>query len=263
MLAIKYILAALAVLVLLVIGVWIIAIPEGTILTLIGNSLSNSTIQIECDGFRKSLFFGFSAEKISVKKDERLLIAINDFSGQIDPFSLIRLKLPCNFSGSAGGGRLQGSAELLGKSHEVSVTVADADIAAIPFFELVGMKGSGRLSVKMILKNNQGDIRFDLKEMQVSSGTFGSISVPLNFFQSAQGSLEISGSRAKVNSFTMEGPGVYARIRGDIADSRLALTLEIMPEKTFADKNPVFMLLEKYKVSPGRYSVPLTNRLSF
>lgn len=259
---VKYILASLAFLVLLVIGIWTIAIPEGTILTMLGNSLSNSSIQVECDGFRKNLFFGFSADRISLKKDERPLIAIDSFSGQIDPFSVIRLKLPLNFSGSIGSGRLQGTAELLSRSGAVSMNIIDADIGAIPFFELLGMKGSGRLSGTMSLKKNQGDVRFDVKEMQVASGTFGSISVPLNYFQSAQGALEITGGRAKVNSFTMEGPGVFARIRGDIADSRLALTLEIMPEKAFTDKNPALMLLEKYKVSPGRYSVPLANRIS-
>lgn len=259
----KYILASLAGLVLLVVGIWIIAIPEATILTMVGNSLSNSTIQVECEGFRKSLFFGFSADRISIKKDGRLLIAVDGFSGQIDPFSLIGLKLPLTFLGNTGGGRLQGTAELLRKSREVSLTIADADIAVIPFFELAGMKGSGLLSGKILLKNNQGNVRFDLKEMRVASGIFGNIAVPLNYFQSAQGALEISGSRAKVSSFTMEGPGVYARIRGDISDNRLALTLEIMPEKTFTDRNPAFLLLEKYKVSPGRYSVPLSSRLNF
>lgn len=258
----KYILASFALFVLLIIGTWLIVIPEGTILTIVGNSLSNSSLQVECDGFRKSLFFGFSAERISVKKDGQLIIAIDGFSGQLNPFSLIKLKLPLTFSGSISGGRLQGAAELLSKSGEISMSIIDADIAAVPFFELAGMKGSGRLSGKMFLKNNQGDIRFDLKDMQVASGTFGSVSVPLNYFRSAQGAMDIRGGRTKVDSFTMEGPGIYARISGYIADSKLALTLEIMPEKAFVEKNPVLMLLEKYKVSPGRYSVPLTNRLN-
>ncbi|MBA4372458.1 MAG: type II secretion system protein GspN [Thermodesulfovibrio sp.] len=260
---VKYILTAFAVLFLLVIGTWIIAIPETTILTLIGNALSDSRVQVECDGFRKSLFFGFNAEKISVKKSERLLIAVDSFSGQIDFFSLIKLKPMFNFSGNIGSGRLQGSAELLRKSREVSVSITEVDIAAIPFFELAGLRGGGRISGNMVLQNNRGEIRFDLKEMKIPSGTFGNIAVPLHFFESAQGAMEISGSKAKVNSFTMEGPGVYARIRGDITDSRLALTLEMMPEKTFADRNPLLLLLEKYKVSPGMYLIPLTNRLDF
>lgn len=258
----KYILASLAFLVLLVIGTWMIAVPEETIVAMIANSLGSSALQVECDGFRKSLFFGFSADKISLKKDDRLLIAVEHIAGRINPLAVMGLRLPCNFSGSAGNGSLQGSAELLRKSHEVSMTVTDADIAAIPFFEFAGMKGRGLLSGRMLLKDNQGDIRFDLRELQLASGMFGGIPVPLNYFRSAQGALEIRGGQAKVNSFTMEGPGIFARVKGDIADSRLALTLEIMPEKAFADRTPALMLLEKYRVSPGRYSVPLTNSLN-
>lgn len=260
---VKFGLALAALLLLFVVGVWSIAIPEATILTLIGNSLSDSPLDIECDGFRKSLLFGFSADKITIKKDSRPLVVITGFSGQAALSALARLQLPFTFSGTIGGGSLQGTAELLRKSREVTITVTEAEMAMVPFFELAGLKGSGRVSGTLLLQNSKGGVKFDLKEMRVPQAAFGNISVPLNYFQSAQGALELDGGSAKVNSFTMEGPGIYARVKGDITGGRLALTLEIMPEKAFADKNPVMLLLERYKTSPGMYSVPLTNNLNF
>lgn len=257
----KYVFASLALIAVLVIGVWNVGIPEGVIIRLIENSLSDSTLEIEFSGFRKGLFYSFGAEGIEIKRNGRTLVSAEDFSGRMHLLSLLKLKLPFTFSAGIGGGILDGSLDLLGR--ELSMKVEGVKAGAIPFVEQIGLKGDGSLSGSMGMKENQGDARFDIREMRFSSGTFGSISVPLSDFRSAQCALEMKGGSVKVRSCTMEGPGVYARIKGDIASGKLNLILEIMPEKSFADRNLVFSLLDRYKVSAGYYSVPLTNKLGF
>ncbi len=259
----KYILISFALLVLFVIGTWMIAIPEETILGLIANSLSDSTMQIECNGFKKNIFFGFNADSISIKKNDRTFITVENVSGHISLFQIVRLKLPLILSGTIGDGRIAGTAELLRGDREISLTIDGTEVASIPFFDLLGLKGSSRLSGTMVMQNGRGDIQFDMKDTHFVSGTFGSISIPLNDFRKAQGALEIRNAGIKVKSFTMEGPGIYSRIKGDITGGKMNLTLELMPEKSFTDKNLVFSLLAKYMVTPGFYSVPLTNQLNF
>ena len=244
------------------VGVWMIAIPEEVILNLIGASVSGSGMRVECTGFRKDPFFGFRADSLSLRKGERELIAAGNLSGRINVFSLVKLRLPLTFSGRIGDGTISGTAELLRKDHELSLTVKDVNTDAVPFVGLFGIKGNAVLTGSMLLRNGHGGIRFDLKDLKDMNGSFGTVSIPLGDFRSGQGALEVSPDRVRITSFTLEGPDIYARVKGDAANGRLNLTLEVMPEKAFIDRNLMLGLLERYQVSPGHYVIPLTNQLS-
>jgi len=260
---VKYILTAVAFFVLLIAGLWIIAVPEKTIVALIETRLAGPAMQIECTGFKKGLFPGFSAERVSLKKDDHLLIAVDNFNGRVSLLSLLKLELPFSFTAGIGDGILSGRLELLSRGQDVSVSFSSVSIRSIPFFEVLGLKGDGLITGGMALNRGKGDITFDLKELALSSGTFGNLTIPLTDFRTGQGALGMEEGSVKVKSFTMEGPGIYGRVKGEAKGGRLDLNLEIMPEKSYSETNPLFRFLEQYRVSPGYYRVPLTNRLNF
>jgi type II secretion system protein N len=260
---VKYILASAVFAVLLLLGIWIIAIPGDRIANLTEHALDNADLHLEFSGFRKGFFYNFTADRISIKKNENTLILIDNLSGHINPAALLKLRLPLVFDGSLGNGTIKGEIDLLRKNRDITVRVDNAGTDQVPFFGFIGLNGVGILSGELRLKNNTGEIRFDLKDTKFTSGTFGNLTVPLDMLNSARGAMAINGNTLKVLSFALDGDGVYARVKGDVTDNRLNLVLELMPEKSFSDRNLVFTLLEKYRVSPGYFMVPLTNQLNY
>ena len=259
----KYLLISAVFFVILLFGIWIIAIPEDRIANLAEHALDNTALHLEFSGLRKGLFYNFTADWISIKKNDNTLILIENLSGHLNLASILKLKLPLVFTGSLGSGTIKGELDLLRKNRDIIIRINNAGTEQIPFFGFIGLRGGGILSGELLLKNNIGEIKFELKDTKFTSGTFGSLNVPLNMLNSAKGAMEISGNTLKVLSFALDGDGVYARVKGDVTDNRLNLVLELMPEKSFTDRNLVFTLLEKYRVSPGYYMVPLTNQLNY
>jgi len=84
----------------------------------------------------------------------------------------------------------------------------------------------------------------------------------------SKGMIRIADGKARLESLTLQGEGVYMRLSGNLpmgvnADSApLDLLLEIMPKPEFLDKQKlVFLLLAKFMTSPGVYRVPIKGTL--
>ena len=133
----------------------------------------------------------------------------------------------------------------------------------IPFFRALGFAGSrGVFSGDMNIENSRGEIRFALTNAAFESASFGGIVLPLEMFYKARGAMTINNKTVDIKSFALEGDGIYARIKGNITEGRASLTAELMPERSFKEKNYIFSMLEQYKVSPGYYSIPITSNLT-
>jgi type II secretion system protein N len=244
-----------------VFGLWIIAVPESLLTGLIEGAIYDSNIHIETAGVRKGIFFDFTCSSILLRKNEKTLIALENVAGRINPLSLLTLRLDAHFRGGSGGGRVAGTIDLFrGKSH-LEIAVTDADVSAMPFFTLLGIEGKGVLTGELKIENSRGDITFFVKDARFGSGAFGGITVPLDAFTGARGAMTIAGNTVRITSFALEGSGIYARLSGDITGGKMNLTMELMPEKSFKDSNFIFLVLEKYKNSPGHYSIPITGGL--
>jgi len=83
-----------------------------------------------------------------------------------------------------------------------------------------------------------------------------------------QGMIRVSDGKARLESFTLAGDGIYMRLSGDLpfganaAVTPLNMSLEIMPKPEFLEKQKlVFMLLARFMTSPGVYTVPIRGTL--
>lgn len=253
---------ALAATLLLLAGVWLIVLPETYLGDLIGSSLQRPDLQVEMSGFRKGLFYDLSANRMSVVKDGKELLAVENVRGRINPLSLFLLRFDMHFSASLGNGVISGRANLVRGRRNILVTVRDAELNAVPFFGLLGINGSGMLSGTAGMDDKSGEVRFDIADAKFGSGTFGGIAVPLHFFRSARGALSLTGGNVSVTSFALEGADIYARIKGQISAGKMNLTMEVMPKPAFLEKNPAIALLERYKVSPGYYAIPVSGDIA-
>lgn len=257
----KRLLIAGLVLVFLVCGIWIIAVPEALITNLVEGSMHDSNLRLRVAEMHKGLFYDFTCESITLTKNDKPLLSLDAIEGKINPLSLLLLKLNVSFSGNLSRGKVNGSIDLFRGKSRVAVSVHNAELEYVPFFALLGIEGQGTLSGEINVRNAKGAITFSVADARLSRATFAGIEIPLDVFTAARGAMTVEGSMLRIQSFALQGESIYARLKGDIAAGKMNLAMELMPEKSFRDQNLVFMILAKYQVSPGYYSVPLAGPL--
>jgi hypothetical protein len=64
------------------------------------------------------------------------------------------------------------------------------------------------------------------------------------------------GDTITVKSLTLEGTGIYARMKGIIKEGDFDGNIEIMLDSSFDQYHLIQPLLERYKVSTGFYVIP-------
>lgn len=150
---------------------------------------------------------------------------------------------------------------------------SDINLSEIPFFKTVlGATVSGMLwSQGRLLRDAgglNGDLKLELRQLAFSGVKVGTFPLPDAGGLTSQGMLKFTNGRARLESFTLAGEGLYMRLSGNLptgpnaGTAPLDLTLEIMPKADFLEKQKlVFMLLAKFMVSPGVYKLPIRGTL--
>jgi type II secretion system protein N len=244
-------------------GLWIIVVPEDFMQTLIENSLRDNNLHIETTGFHKGLFYNFTSQNITLKKSQATLISIDNVAGRINPLTILLMRLTLSFNGDISGGKMSGKVNLLKGKHQVAVYCNNAHVDAIPFLSGAGFSGKGILSGEFLFKDKFGELKFSITDARFYEKSFSGITVPLNVFHSVRGAMTINGDIIKIVSFSLEGRGIYARIKGNIRGGNMDLTMEIMPDSSFTGNSYIFSMIDNYKVSPGYYVIPIKSTISF
>jgi type II secretion system protein N len=171
-----------------------------------------------------------------------------------------------------GPGHLEVKYALNGKA-ALDLAADGIALADIPFFKSVlGAKTAGTLwskgSLQRGVKGVSGDLKLEIKQLEFSGVKLGAFPLPDANNLKTQGMVRVTDGRARLESFTLEGDGVYMRLSGDIpsgsdaAVTPLSMSLQIMPKPDFLEKQKlVFLLLAKFMTSPGIYTVPIRGTL--
>lgn len=245
----------------MIVGIWWIAIPKGLLQRAFERALMGDQVQLEVEDLEKSLLYGVKARQIRVRKGEKTLLSINDVTGLIHPISLLRLRLRTTFEGQMGGGRLEGEAVQGRGGSFIRVRLARSDIGKISELEGLGLRGKGFLSAEYELRDGRGDLKFSLQEAQMEEVSKWGIRIPLQSIRSAKGMVTIRGDAVEVHSVSLEGEGIYARLKGQIKGEELDMTVELMPESTFNDTTNLLWMARIYQNSHGHYLIPLKGSL--
>lgn len=257
----KKILIAFIALVVIIWALWI-AIPSASLQFIIEDSFPNESIHVDAIGLEKGLFYTLSAEKVIIKSFDRELLIFDSVRSRIDPLSLMILKLRLTADGNIGGGTFSGNLRLGKNAGQILFDVKQADINKIPLLKRIGVKGTGTLSGRVSLMNDSVTIVFATDKVNFEPSLVAGIKLPLNFFHRATGSLTAQGNILTIESVSLEGEDVFARLKGRIHNSLMDMTMEIMPGRTVIE-NPLFVAeFERYKVSPGYYAIPMRGNLS-
>lgn len=241
-------------------GVWI-AVPGTSIKSFIENSISNERLGLEVKGLKKGLFYNLSIDNLTLKSSGEELISSDNIYGRINPLSLMMLRLNLSLDGDIGGGNISGRMNLAKNNMQIGLDVKRANINRIPLFKLVGAQGTGTISGRFTMIDDTGHAEFVTKDASFEPAIFSGVTVPLNFFNSVRGCMDINENIINVISVALEGKDIHARLKGFIKDSVMDFNLELMPGASFIE-NPLFVYgLEKYKVSPGYYLIPIKGRI--
>jgi len=237
--------------------------PEKTIQSIIESSITNKKVNLEIRGIQKGLFFNFRIDSLVLKGFGGDMATLKNIHARINPLGLAGLNLKLTIDGGVGPGDMNGYVTSSVNNMQAGFVFKNADISDIPLFKRAGIQGRGSVSGSFFLSGEKWHYEFVTRNSNFEPVYFSGIKVPLNFFHTIAGSLDVKGNTMDVTSISLEGKDIYARLKGAIKDNMMDLEMEIMPGKSFLE-NPFFLAeLEKYKVSPGYYVIPARGNISF
>ena len=245
--------------------------PASRIDAVIAQVLSGQGLTIS-PAVHKTLLPGLAWDNMLLSSDQGPLLQCERL--QVRALLLPLLAGRAAFSGKAaiGKGRLDIRYALNGKA-ALDLEADGIALADIPFFKSVlGAKAAGNLwsrgTLQRSAKGLNGDLKLEIKQLEYSGVKLGAFPLPDAANLKTQGIVRVSDGKSRLESFTLEGDGIYMRISGDIPSGAnagvtpLNMSLEIMPKPEFLEKQKlVFMLLAKFMTSPGVYTVPIRGTL--
>lgn len=249
--------------VVLVFGLWIVAVPRSLLPGLIADSFRDSPVTVDVVDLQKGLFYNVRIRQVVFKKSGSTLLSIDNASCRFAFSSLFRLKPGITFRGELAGGAVRGTLYLSRKGRSLDFLLENAHMEELPFLSQAGVSGSGLISGEYRALNDRGNVKFTVEKADFRPASLGGVPVPLNMFKSARGAMETNGKMLRIVSFTMEGKGIYARIKGHINGGMLNLIIEIMPDASLEGQNMMFSMIRRYEVSPGHYSIPIRSSTPF
>lgn len=243
-------------------GIWI-AFPVTAMESIIEDSINNQKVVITVKAFKKGLFYSLYADNIALKSAKSDLISLNSVHATINPLRLMALRMDMSVYGRLGEGIFSGDASLSRKMVTMNLDFRQARLRDLQFLAIMGIRGKGTVSGHTTMIDQKGHMNFLVNDAEIEPLVFQGVSAPLNFFRTINGSVDIERNNVHLASISLEGPNVFARLRGDIKDGVMDLRMEVMPQKLFLE-NPLFLSqVDKYQVSPGYYVIPIKGPLVF
>jgi type II secretion system protein N len=257
---VKKILIAVAAVPVLFWMVWI-SFPASSLQAIIEDSAAEGPFGIEVKGLKMGLFYTVEIDTLALKAQQNEFISFDNIHGRVNPLALLLRRLDLSFRGQVGNGNISGhvtftKSRVNGGIHFLKVSFHD-----LPFLHRAGIIGTGTLDGSFILKDNNGHLDFITKDADFEQAYFSGVRVPLNFFHTVSGALDIQDYTVHIAAISLEGKDMYARLKGTIRNAVMDMSMEFMPGKSYAENPLVLAGLEPYKVSPGYYMIPVRGDL--
>ncbi len=260
--------AVIITIIILFFGLWYVAVPENLIVGLIEGSVKSEIFSLKAENLKKGLLFNFTVERMTLLKmnsqdtHEKIpkggtipLLVMEDVHNRVSPLSLLTLHPELTFKGTLYGGSLLGTVNLTKKAwHMQGSTIS---LHGIPLFGLFGIQGEGILSGEVRSLEGVGEARFSADHLKLRNTSLDKVVLPLDLFHTMRGTLKFVGATVDIQSLTLNGDGIRARIRGTLRGKLLDSSIEVMIDSSAA-QGPLFQaMLSPYQVSPGYYVIPV------
>ena len=258
----RWILAFIAGLLLLLLALWHGALPESTVRGLINHALADTGHSVEMSGFRKGLFCSFTVETLTLSETgDRVQgtgrsLDLHDVSAGLVPGSLLTLTPQLSLRARLAGGHLSAMMKLTGDPSTV-VSTESVNLRDLSILRSYGIEGDGLVKANLNVSGTIGRVSFSVSDARLANTNLGGAPLPLSLFHTIRGIFDISREKAEIPSVALEGTGVYARIAGTIEGRLMTLKVEVMHDASYTPDPLVAAMLRPYRVSPGYYVIPV------
>ncbi len=245
--------------------------PTGRIETVLAQALSRQGLTLS-PAVHKTLLPGLAWDNALLSSEQGQLLSCRWLNIRVLLLPLLTGRAVLSGGATIGTGHLDIRYALNGKA-ALDLAADGISLADIPFFKSVlGAKAGGTLwsqgTLQRGAKGLSGDLKLEVKQLEYSGVKLGAFPLPDAANLKTQGMVEVREGKVRLESFTLQGDGIYMRLSGDLpsggdaAVTPLNLSLQIMPKPEFLEKQKlVFMLLAKFMTSPGVYTVPIRGTL--
>ena len=207
------------------------------------------------------MFSGTQITSSSASQEIKPIISIQDINVTPDLHSLLELTPRLNFSGSINHGAINGAITEEQREMAMYIDGDNIQINGLPIIAKLGVYGDGSLTFNFQRKHRKGEITFSIDDAMLKGTLPGIGALPLHLFKNVKGLLTFGDASIAVNSLTLEGKGIYVRIKGVIEKSNFDGNIEIMVDSAFDLYHTLKSLLARYKVSEGYYLIPYVHKL--
>lgn len=251
----------------------IILTPAGGVQGLIERVLEDAGYTFRAGEFGKALPVGIKARKVEIGDQRGALFKADEAVVRLRLLPLLAGKLSFSYRAGVGGGEVMGGFSL-NRDGEMDFQISHMRLEDIPFFSTAaGTRARGDLKGEGSFRGRGskavGEAKLEIRGVELAGVKIGEMPLPDANYDLVRGALKVNGGKAVIESATLQGDGIYVRLKGDfpvttpIVAAPLNLTLELMPKPDFLEKQKfIFLLLARYLVSPGNYRIPVNGTLS-
>jgi type II secretion system protein N len=223
--------------------------------------------------FGKALPLGIKANNVELADERGVLLRADEAVVRLRLLPLLAGKVSFSYRLGIGGGDIRGEFSLL-RGGEMDFAISRLRMEDIPFFlTATGTRVKGDLSAQASFRGfgnkAAGEAQLEAKGAELAGVKIGEMPLPDAVYDMVRVALKVSSGKAVLESATLQGAGLYVRLKGDfpvttpLGSAPLNLTLELMPKPDFLEKQKfVFLLLAKYLISPGAYQIPIRGTLA-
>jgi type II secretion system protein N len=217
----------------------------------------------------KTFLPGLAWDNLLLSSGQGPLIRLDRLAVRPDLMQLLTGRLVVDSTASLGAGHLRCDYRLSGRP-AVILSADRLSLNEMPFFKtILGARTGGSLWSEGIVTRGQkgwnGELKLEIRHLEFFGVRIGLFALPDADNLHSKGMIKFLDGKARLESLTLQGEGVYMRLSGDLPQGVTApvnLLLEIMPKPEYLEKQKlVFLLLAKFMVSPGVYRVPITGTM--
>jgi type II secretion system protein N len=253
-------------------GLTILFTPSGVILDTLNRGLAGEGLSLSATDFGKAFPLGISGKGWSLSSSKGQLLVLDSASLRLQLLPLLRGRISCAINATIGAGTLSAIAST-GAGGSLSLEMSGIRLELIPFFTTVADTRAagivnGQAELRGLQKSATGSIKLDARGVDLAGIKLGAAPLPDASYQTVQGLVRVNAGSATIESFTLQGDGLYVRLKGTIrpgpalSAAPLDLTMELMPKPDFLEKQKfIFLLLARYLDTPGHYQVPVRGSL--
>lgn len=223
---------------------------------------------LKAAGIGKTLPLGIRARDVNLSCERGTLLVLDRLALRLRFLPLLSGRVIIAYEGNAAGGALSGEIEATGPGR-FEISCREIRLEELPLVRtFTPARITGRLSGngKLLGQGSRanGTVRFSLEDLEIAGAGIGGVILPDAARQTVQAVVVVGNGVIRAENVTMQGDGLYARLRGeilasgDIAVAPVNLSLELMPKPDFMERQKlVFLVLGKYSDSPGHYLLPI------